>query len=151
MQECRKNTFTLNRGDKAPNFYLVNVKGEYQHLSDYKGKVVLLNFWEPGCMPCKYEIPYEKKLIKDLEGKDFCLINICFVPNKETWKHAVKLLGMEGINLYAEKGWQKKLFKDYNMTGWPHYTLIDKNGIIVSNHPKRPSEGVLEDIKELLN
>jgi thiol-disulfide isomerase/thioredoxin len=135
----------------APDFYLQNVDNEYNSLSDYKGKIVLLNFWFPGCKPCIKEIPYERELVKNFKDRDFLLINICFFTSKESWISAIQKYKMEGIHLYAVKNWQEKLINEYDIAGYPHYTLIDKKGNIFSNHSRHPSQGIAEDILVLLN
>jgi peroxiredoxin len=50
--------------------------GQEKKLSDYKGKVVLLNFWATWCGPCKRELPDLSSLSNDLKGKDFKLIGV---------------------------------------------------------------------------
>jgi len=113
--------------------------------------VVLLNFWFPGCACCKIELPFEKRLVKKFNKNKFKLINICFYAEIKDWHRAIKQFNLEGINLFANMNWQSKLEKRYKISSFPHYTLIDKKGIIYSNHPKRPSEGISADISKLIN
>ena len=151
LERYLKDKSTLKIGTKAPAFYLTDTKNESKSLSDFKGSVLLLNFWFPGCTPCVIEVPFEQKLVNDFKNKNFYLINICFYSSKENWLNAIDKLRMSGINLFANTNWQKKLIEDYKISSHPHYTLIDRNGNIFSNNPKRPSEGVSEDIIQLLN
>jgi|GEM_PF-2557279 len=151
LKDFSKNTLRLNPGDKAPDFYLPDQNNQYVNLTDYKGKVILLNFWFPGCAPCRKEIPFEKKLEEDFKGKNFSLINICEQTSKENWIDALSKLNLVGINLFAVGNWENILNKSYFINSWPHYTLIDKNGNIYSNNPNRPSEGISEDIIKLLS
>jgi len=141
---------SLKPGMKAPAFYLLNSNNQYEYLDSYKGNVILLNFWYPGCKPCVNEIPFEKELVNEFKNEKFKLINICLFNTEESWRNAINKLGMEGINLFADKNWEDKLIKEYNTARFPHYTLIDKNGNIVSNNPSRPSDGVSEEILKLL-
>jgi len=150
LEKYLKDKSTLKKGIKAPEFYLVDTNNEYKSLSDFKGSVLLLNFWFPGCKGCIMEIPFEKKIIKEFENKNFNLINICFYSSISNWKNAIKELGMEGVNLFANKNWQQKLIKNYKLSFYPHYTLIDKYGKVFSNNPKRPSEGISKSIAELI-
>jgi hypothetical protein len=48
-------------------------------------------------------------------------------------------------------GWQNKLIKSYDIAGFPHYALIGKDGKIISNDPKRRSEGLTEDLENFFN
>ena len=151
LEKYLKDRLTLKPGTAAPGFYLMDSQNEYKYLSDFKESVLLLNFWFPGCTGCKMEIPFEEKLVERFKNEKFNLINICLYTPHETWKKTIVKLGMKGINLFAEGNWQKKLIDDYKIGSYPHYTLIDKNGKVVSNNPKHPSQGIDEEISDLLS
>lgn len=151
LERYLRDRMTLKPGTSAPGFYLMDSRNEYKYLSDFKGSVLLLNFWFPGCAGCKMEIPFEHKLIEIFKSEKFHLINICLFTTQETWEKVIAKLGMKGINLFAEGNWQKKLIENYKISSYPHYTLIDKNGKVVSNNPQRPSEGLKDEILNLLN
>ena len=102
-------------------------------------------------MPCISEIPYERKLVDDLQNEKFRLINICLFSSEENWRKTIYKFEMKGEHLFANVNWQNKLVKEYKLSSYPHYTLIDKKGKIISNNPKRPSEGLKEEILKLLN
>ena len=151
LENYLKDKLTLQAGVNAPDFYLQTAGNEFKKLSDYKGNIVLLNFWFPGCMPCISEIPYERKLVDDLQNEKFRLINICLFSSKENWRKTIYEFEMKGEHLFANVSWQNKLVKEYKLSSYPHYTLIDKEGKVISNNPKRPSEGIKEEILKLLN
>jgi peroxiredoxin len=151
LENYLKDKLTLKMGAEAPRFYLQNISGEFKSLNDYKGNVVLLNFWFPGCTGCINEIPYEKKLFDDLQNEKFRLINICLFNSEENWRKALNKFEMKGEHLFANVNWQNKLEAEYKISSYPHYTLIDKDGKIISNNPKRPSEGITGEILKLLN
>ena len=150
LEKYLEDKSSLKPGIKAPELYLLNTTGEYKRLEDYKGNVLLLNFWYPGCKACINAIPHEKELVGKFKNEKFKLINICLFNTEESWRNAINKLGMEGINLYANKNWEDKLINVYKTASFPHYTLIDKNGNVVSNNPSRPSDGVSEEILKLL-
>ncbi len=151
LEEYLIDRTTLKLGLSAPDFYLPNIKNTFTTLKEYKGNIVLLNFWFPGCMPCINEIPYERKLVDDLQNEKFRLINICLFSSKENWRKTIYEFEMKGEHLFANVSWQNKLVKEYKLSSYPHYTLIDKEGKVISNNPKRPSEGIKEEILKLLN
>jgi thiol-disulfide isomerase/thioredoxin len=149
LENYLKDRETLKSGVKAPGFYLLDSQNNYKSLPDYKGNIILLNFWFPGCTPCRMEIPFEQKLVDNFRNKNFRLINICFYATKSTWHKVIKKWDMKGVNLYANGNWQNKLIKDYRISAYPHYTLISKNGKIISNNPKRPGKGISKEIAKL--
>lgn len=127
---------TLKKGQQAPAFTLKNEKGENISLSDFKGKIVYIDFWGVGCGPCIYDIDhYGKKLHETYKDKNIVFISICVDSNEQQWKEGVQKHSMnDGINLIAE-GWVKNpVCKKYNVSGIPHYILIDKEGKIVNNN-----------------
>lgn len=60
----------------APDFTLVSIKGDTIRLSDYKGKVIILDFWATWCPPCKEEIPHFKKLFAEKHETGLMIIGI---------------------------------------------------------------------------
>lgn len=62
--------------DKVKNFKLKGVDNKTYSLSDYAGKVVLINFWSMGCAPCLEELPSLARLSEKMKGKDFVVLGI---------------------------------------------------------------------------
>jgi thiol-disulfide isomerase/thioredoxin len=67
---------------KSPNLKLKNLSGRPFSLSDYKGKVVLINFWATWCPPCRAEIPELRKLQRDYGSRGLQVIGITYPPQK---------------------------------------------------------------------
>ncbi len=63
-------------GKAAPDFGLTDLSGKTVRLSDFKGKVVLLDFWATWCAPCRMEIPEFVQLQKQYAGKGFTLLGV---------------------------------------------------------------------------
>ena len=150
LEEYLSDRITLKPGVLAPDFYLQDINNNFTTLNDYKGNIVLLNFWFPGCKPCINEIPYERKLVDEFENKKFKLINICFFSSEENWRKTIEKFEMKGEHLFANENWQKILVEKYKLGSYPSYILIDETGKIISSSPKRPSEGIGEEITKLL-
>ncbi len=119
-------------GQPAPGFTLQNLEGKTVSLSDFKGKVVLLDFWGVHCGPCisdfKNIVP---QLHKKYQGKDVVFVNICVNGSKTRWKEIIKQTKLDGVNLIAEGWTNHPICKAYNVNAVPHYILIDKEGKFV--------------------
>ena len=60
----------------APDFMLKDLNGKPHKLSDYRGKVVLLNFWATWCPPCRAEIPSMESMYRALKNRNFVIIGV---------------------------------------------------------------------------
>lgn len=67
-------------GDEAPNFHLRDLYGKTMSLSQFRGKVVLLNFWATWCGPCRVEMPAMEQLYQTLPRKDFEILAVSTDP-----------------------------------------------------------------------
>lgn len=131
----------LRPGSFAPGFTLKNDKGQNLSLSDFKGKVVYIDFWGVDCGPCIYDIEkHVPSLHKKYKNKEVVFINICVDAKESEWKDALAKYKLDGINLIAEGWTNHPVCKAYNISGIPHYVLVDKTGRISNNNAPRAYE-----------
>lgn len=71
-------------GDEAPNFTLRDLTGNAMSLSQFKGKVVLLNFWATWCGPCRVEMPAMEQLYRTLPRREFEILAVSTDPQGAT-------------------------------------------------------------------
>lgn len=113
-------------GDEAYNFSLPNYNGGTTKLSDYKGRVVVINYFATWCDPCKQEAPELEAFQKDY-GSKYPL----FMINKGETIDDVKRASNNnkaGMNYLFD--YDDNVAKIYNTTGQPETFIIDKKGII---------------------
>lgn len=135
------------RGQKAPEFEAVDVKGKAYKTSDFAGKVMILDFWFTGCLPCKAEMPYFEQMAKDMAGEEVCFLSMSLDTEGtllDTWKNMVA--GKEGPVYYLNVpgGFKAALPAAYLIHGVPRIVIVDKEGNIVDAYAKRPSDPKLK-------
>jgi peroxiredoxin len=144
----------LKPGNAAPGFTLKNIAGQQVSLSEFKNKIVYIDFYGVYCGPCQYEIKnHVQPLYEKYKDKDVVFLNICVDVKEKEWKEYCKKMNLHGINLLAEGWTTHAVCQNYNVTAVPHYVLIDKAGKIVNNNADRPSQLLSErdnEIEELL-
>jgi len=123
----------------AYDFSLSDASGSTHHLSDYKGKMVVLDFWYNGCPGCAGLSPFLKKIESQFVGKSVVFLSINDDKNKSKWIAGVNsgiYTSPYTVNLFTEGlGWNHPVLKEFNITGNPTLVLIDKNGYTI-----RPAE-----------
>lgn len=138
-------------GAVAADFTYPDVTGKEVSLSDFKGKVVVVDVWATWCGPCRQELPSLKKLEKEMHGKDvvFMGVSVDEEKDKQKWLDFVKKEQLQGVQLFAS-GWSK-IAKDYQIKAIPRFMVFDKEGKIVSVDAPRPSNPALKEMigKEL--
>ncbi|HEY7304956.1 MAG TPA: redoxin domain-containing protein [Bryobacteraceae bacterium] len=124
----------------APNFTLSDANGKSVSLAEYKGKVVLLNFWATWCGPCSLEIPWFKEFEQQYKSQGFAVLGVSM--DDDGWQ-AVKpyiaehkinyrvLLGNDSVSqLYGGLDALPTTFiidRDGNIAYPPHIGLVGKN------------------------
>ena len=106
----------------------LNIKNKELNLNDYKGNLVLLNFWATWCAPCKEEMPSLDKLLtdKNLDNLKIFPINV----GKDNLKKASKFfedLDIKNLKIYFDN--PKTLAKTFQLRGVPTTILINKDGL----------------------
>jgi len=136
-------------GDKAPDFSLKSVDGKTVNLSDYKGKVVIIDFWATWCGPCRRGIPDLVSIQKEFKN-DLVIIGISLDAEK-TIKDVPGFVKSYSINYPIVYG-DEKVVMDYGgIQSIPTAFVIDKKGNVVDRHIGLVSKDTyVNKIKELL-
>lgn len=119
------------KGKLAPAFSMADKDGKIVHLSDFKGKYVLIDFWASWCGPCRKENPNVVAAYKKYHDKGFEIIGISLDSNKEAWLKAVDKDGLTWTHVSDLKGWQCATATTYGVKAVPASFLIDPNGKVV--------------------
>lgn len=135
-------------GGKAANFSYPDRNGKMVSLSDFRGKVVLVDVWATWCGPCRQEIPHLVKLEKEMEGTDVVFIGVSVDEKKDyqLWQETLDKEGLHGIQLFAD-GWSQ-IIKDYKIKGIPRFMVFGRNGRVVTIDAPRPSDPALKALLE---
>jgi thiol-disulfide isomerase/thioredoxin len=116
-------------GNPAAEVESVTLEGTKVKLSDYKGKVVLLDIWATWCGPCRAMIPHERDLVKKMKDKPFVLISVSADDKKETLQKFLEKEEMPWTHWW-DSGPESKLLKIYRVRAFPTLYLIDHTGVI---------------------
>jgi peroxiredoxin len=116
-------------GLPAPDFTFPGLDGKMVSLSDYRGKVVLVNIWATWCPPCVEEMPSMEKLYQKLKGKDFEILAVS-IDSLEA-KVVAPFMKKHKLTFPALIDSSGTIRKTYRATGIPESFIIDKNGILI--------------------
>ncbi len=143
--------------DKVPayDFKLTDQYGDVHSLSDYKGKVIFLNFWATWCPPCKKEMPDIEELYKEynLNQDEVVFLGVAnpsskeFPNNQDVDKDAIKEFlddnGYTFPTLFDETG---EVFRNYGISAFPTTFMIDKEGNVVGYVPGMMTKDIMINI-----
>ncbi|WP_426477514.1 TlpA family protein disulfide reductase [Chryseobacterium sp. CBSDS_008] len=118
------------------NFSLPDTLGKIHKLSDFRGKVIVIDFWFNGCAGCKQMVPLIQEIEKDLEGKTVQFISIG-IDKKDLWLKGIgKYSSSHSLQLYTnEQTDQHPMMKYLNIDAYPRLIIVDKNGKITAAPP----------------
>lgn len=116
----------VNEGDEMADGDLYDLEGRVRHLSEFKGKYILLDFWSKGCGPCVASIP-ELKEIEEQYKEQLEVVSISS-DTEASWKEAVAELKLTGNQWNELRQGTTGLAAAYRVRGIPHYVLITPDG-----------------------
>ena len=132
--EATKIQKSLAEGSKFPDFDEKDLEGKSLSVANYKGKVVLIDFWATWCGPCVGELPNVLKTYEANHSKGFEIIGISLDSDEQKLRGFIKDKKMTWQQYFDGKGWQNKLAGKYGVNSIPATYLVDGQGIIIGKN-----------------
>ena len=132
----------------APDFTLKDAEGREVTLSDYKGKVVLLNFWATWCGPCKIEMPWFVEFQRKYKDQGFSVIAVSL--DNEGWEVVKPFTEEYELNFPVVVGSDEMADEFGGVAALPTTFIIDKEGRIRNTHMGLAGRGEYEEEIESL-
>ena len=128
-------------GKEAVDFTGVDLEGNEISLSDFKGKITVVDFWATWCGPCKAEFPAYKEL-EEKYGEEINFVSVGAFCSEDDWREMATDEGfMHNIFLSKEAAQQ---IAPYEVNSIPRYLVINENFELIDADAPRPSSGELE-------
>lgn len=131
VQQNEDNSTKVDK-TKAADFSLIDQYGTSHKLSDYKGKVVFLNFWATWCPPCRGELPHIEEIYKEYKNNSENVIILGItapnLANEGSKKEITDFISKQGYTvpvMFDETG---EIMDEYNIEAFPTTFIIDKDG-----------------------
>ncbi len=134
-------------GNRAPSFSLLSLEGKAVSLSDYRGRLVILDFWASWCVPCRLSMPSLEALSRDL-GDDVILLGISLDRSESAARSFIESREYsELIVLYGSLSEARTVAEDYAVLGIPKTFIIDGSGVVrFAGHPGRLTRSLVESL-----
>ena len=137
------------KAEPAPAFDLQDLNGKSVKLSDFKGKVVILDFWATWCPPCRAEIPHFVELQNEYRDKGLVVVGVSLDQGGPGVVSS--FVKQQGINYPIVMGDDSVTSKYGDIQAIPTTFVIDSNGNIVGKHEGFTDKGVfVKEISPLL-
>ena len=114
-------------GTPVEDFQLVDLSGKMQSLSQYRGKIVLLNFWATWCKPCTTEMPAMQKIYDKLRDKGFVVLAVNELEDDAKVREHIKQYGHTFPVLMDR---DNKVANQFGVFGLPVSVFIDEKGVV---------------------
>jgi thiol-disulfide isomerase/thioredoxin len=121
----------LIAGKVAPEIAGGDIDGKTLKLSDYRGKVVVINFWGSWCPPCMAMIPKERELAKRFGDRPFALLGVANDYDRERVKNVVATKGITWRSWW-DGGADRSgpIAETWRVVSWPRFYILDHRGVI---------------------
>lgn len=121
----------ITQGKQAPDFTLKNIDGEDVSLSDYKGKVVVVNFFGVWCSWCIKEMPGFVKVFDEYKDKG---VELLVVDNGDDRETVLSYLNENNFDIKPVLDEKGEVVNTYKINGYPSSFILDEKGIIKYVH-----------------
>jgi len=143
-------TFAVGLREEAPDFTLKSLDGSNLRLEEYRGQVVLINFWASWCGPCRQEMPVLDRLHHRYEDTGFAVLGINVEGDSGSAREIVDKTNVTFPILLDD---EQKVSELYSLEAMPSTVVVDRDGVIRYIHRGyKPGDEAkyVEVVKELI-
>lgn len=123
--------YNVQAGDTAPGFELEDDQGVGFSLDDYRGKLVLLNFWATWCAPCVQEIPSLNQTYEQFKSDGFVVLAVSIDEDKDQYRD---FLANAGVTFPTARDPERDVSARYGSSKYPESYLIDGEGKVLRKY-----------------
>jgi cytochrome c biogenesis protein CcmG, thiol:disulfide interchange protein DsbE len=123
---CYSNSRPPHVGSPAKEFSVTD-SDRTVNLNQYRGQVVLVNFWATWCPPCVEELPSLMTLQERMKGRGLVVVGVSIDVDGDAYHRFLKL---HGINFVTVRDPDQKVAGMYGTSGWPETYIIDRQGVL---------------------
>jgi thiol-disulfide isomerase/thioredoxin len=138
----------LQIGRRAPDFKAQTIQGDSVALSDFRGKIVLLDFWATWCGPCLPYIPNLRELHEKYDSQQFQLIGIAFNQEQSEVRQMMDDKNMRWPQVVLTDRFRSDIANRYNINSIPQLYILDEEGKIIAKNV--PRNQLVEVVGEIL-
>lgn len=146
MLEDLRDLERLKAGAIVSNFEFKTTNGDMIKLSDFQDKIIYLDLWASWCGPCiqtfKTKTPDFERKLTGLE--DIVLMYVSVDEKEESWKNYLDKNPMNGVHLFAGKGFEADIMRYFKVWGIPRYLILNKGNRIYQVNAPRPGDEAYE-------
>jgi cytochrome c biogenesis protein CcmG, thiol:disulfide interchange protein DsbE len=126
LSACYSGTRPARIGSAAPDFTVQDAQNKFT-LSQFRGQVVVLNFWGTFCPPCVEEMPSLVEMQRRMKAKGVIVLAISIDEDESAYRRFLK---EHNIDLLTVRDAQQRIPALYGTHGWPETYIIDRNGVM---------------------
>lgn len=130
--EAKIDLKALPVGSAFPDFAETDLDGKPMSVGNFKGKIVLVDFWATWCGPCVGELPNVLKAYEKFHGKGFEIVGISLDSDKGKLTSFIKEKNMPWQQFFDGGGWKNKVSQHYSVNSIPATYLVGKDGKIIA-------------------
>ena len=124
--------YRINKWEKNGSNQLDNLV--FLIAKEHPGKVLFIDIWAPWCRPCIEDMHASKDIINhDFEGSDVLFFYICGGADPDACSEFVRNRNFAGIHIYPGEENLRTILSDFNISGYPHQIIINREGTVVQN------------------